>query len=588
MDTLCTPRQIRYSCFKHFMHNGRPASSILHHVTRGFRSAAAPDPQWSNCMNEQDLTQHPPLTPGKPPHEEYCLWEMESMEFQVGIVGSGPGFMTILDIISNEQYHDFLPMMRLISVCEMTDERKMAHVRARGIPIYPSCAAMLEAHPNIDLIIELVGKHTRIRRMRNELPERISMVDHVSAVFFCGMHNMLQAGLHCRMDLDRHKALLRAVMDEVNEDILLLDKERRVVDMNKNVRQRLASSPGGDKILQYAYGKECWMVQTQENGVFFCPEGVDQHCPYEETLSTGKKAEALITRVNDEGQLVYYRVYSYPVHDSNDNMTHVLILRRNITARTLRERHQQHLDKLALMGELSSYLAHEIRNPLFAIAGFTNSLLRDKDLSEKQLEKLAIIAEETKRLDHMLKSMLDFSRTSRSPMGECNLNTVVEQTVELMRIGYAPQGFGIEYELHRTLPSVQGDSESVKQCLVNLIKNSIEAMPEGGEVVVRTGMQNHFAYVQVQDNGPGMSPETMEKVFSPFFSTKPQGYGMGLAMIKKILDEFGGNVHLASTLNQGTTVTLNFQPILADSASQDIVSDINKIMNSDSESGGAQ
>ncbi len=495
-----------------------------------------------------------------PKLEDYCLWELESSEFRVGIVGTGPGFMTILDIISNELYQEFIPTMRLVAVAAPAggDERKLEHVRARSIPVYATLDNMLHEHPEIDLLIELVGSRFQSRSVRARLPDHVSLVDHVSAVFFCGMHNMLQSSLFCRMNLDRHKAMLRAIIDEVNEDIVLLDKERRVVDMNKNVRERLQE--GGD---QY-FGKACWLVVTQENGMAFC-NGPEKHCPYDETLRTGKKAEALVTRVNEEGQLVYYRVYSYPVHDSQGHMTHVLVLRRNITARTLRERHQQQLDKLALMGEMSAYLAHEIRNPLFAISGFTNSLLRSGKLDESDREKLSIISEETKRLDHMLRSMLDFARpsTNGAKMEEFDPNRVARQTVELMRLGYGHQGYEITMDLQEKLPRGRGEAETVKQCLVNLIKNSIEAMPNGGRITVCTAMGDDHILLRVKDNGPGMSTEALEKAFSPFFSTKNQGYGMGLAMIKKVVDELGGLVELHSAEGKGTVVTLSFMPVLA-------------------------
>lgn len=501
-----------------------------------------------------------------PSADDYCLWEMDARDFHVGILGSGPGFMTMLDIISNEQYRDFLPGMVLVAVCEAVDQRKILHVQRRGIPVYDTCEAMLAAHPELDLIIELVGKRPRIQRLRSSLPAAVSLVDHVAAVFFCGMHTMLQAGIHCRRDLDRHKALLRAVMDEVNEDILLLDKERRVVDMNKTVRKRLAQGPGGEALVEELLGKSCHLVQTMENGKPFCPGEPDPACPFDETLAGGEKAECLLTRVDDQGKLVYYRVYTYPVRDSFGQMTHILMIRRNITARTLRERHQQQLDKLTMLGELSSYLAHEIRNPLFAIAGFTRSLQRSPSLRPEEREKVAIILEETERLDRMLKSMLDFARPTKDQVGECDLNRVAQQTVELMQIGYAQQLCSIELKAAPTLPLVRGDAEAVKQCLVNLIKNSLEAMPQGGHVQVRTGLDGQQVFVQVQDTGTGMSAQNMEKVFSPFYSTKPQGYGMGLAMIKKLVDELGGHVQLSSTLGEGTTVTLFFQPVLSGDA----------------------
>ncbi len=489
--------------------------------------------------------------------DEYCLWEMEDREFQVGIIGTGPGFMSILDIISNAEYQDFIPGMRLVAVAEgEPGSRKLAFVEEQNIPCYDSYPEMLAKHPDITLLIELLGSSGRLRAIRADLPEGASLIDHQAAVFLCGMHNMLQAGAHCRLHLDSQRALLQAIIDEVREDILLLDKEGRVVDMNKNVSARLG------KPKQELLGLPCWKVQTLSTGHAFCPEP-DKECPFFKALSTGEKAETLMTRVNKDGQLVYFRIYAYPIHSPLGGISHILVMRRDITSRTLRERNMQQQEKLAIVGEMSAFLAHEIRNPLFAIAGFTKSLQRSENLNQTEREKISIISQEAERLDRLLSSILNFVRPSGSVMEEIDLNAVIRDTIELLQFSYSMEGYAIEHFLDPNLPHVRGQEEMLKQCIVNLAKNAFEAMPGGGTVTLRTSMQEHYVTLNVEDRGKGMSHEALEHVFSPFYSTKGKGYGLGLAMIKKIIEEFGGRVELKSKEEEGTMVTLFFSPVLA-------------------------
>ncbi len=486
-----------------------------------------------------------------------CLWRIDEKIFSVAIVGTGPGFGSIVEIVSNEQYGEFLPDMEIVAIAEPDyNASTVERLREKGVKIYPTCEEMLAAHPGIDLLVELAGKRFRLKKIRDSLGSSISFMDHTAAIFLCGLHNMLQSKAYCQRDLARHKALLEAIIDEVRDDIILLDREGRIVDMNRNVRQRIGQDR--DSLI----GLPCCDVQALADGTPFC-HGQDEKCPFFAAKATGETSEALFTRVDQEGRLLYFRVYAYPIFNESGGLTHIVIMRRDITRRTYLEKHQQHAEKLSIIGEISTYLAHEIRNPLCAIGGFSNSLLRSGNLDEKQREKIRIIADETKRLDSMLSSILNFARPAGTVMGTANLNRVVKETVELMKIGYSKQGHKFRVSRSSKLPKVVGEPEMIKQCLVNLIKNSLEAMPGGGEISIRTGLEKDFVVLEVEDTGKGMSDEELQKASSPFYTTKQGGYGLGLAMIRKIIEEFGGRVELTSKEGVGTKATIFFAPVLA-------------------------
>jgi PAS domain S-box-containing protein len=486
---------------------------------------------------------------------QVCLWQVEDRDYNIGIVGSGPGFRSLLEIIQDESYREFMPGLRLVALAEPDHNLpKVESLAARGVKIYTSCDQMLAAHPEIDLLVELAGKQFRVKKLRDSLPERISFIDHTAAVFLCSLHSIHQMGAQCEIHLDRQRALINTLINEVREDILVLDLQGRVVDMNKNVLQRLGQAK------EDLSGKACREIPGL-CGQAVCG-GDEQDCPFFATRQSKERAEALVTRVSEQGRLQYFRVYSYPIFDKAGSLSHVLVMRRDITARTYKEKHQQQVEKLTVIGEMSTYLAHEIRNPIMAIGGFANSLLRNEHLEPKDREKLQIIADETRRLDHMLTNILNFSKPATPTMGSLDVNQTVRESVELMQVGYSRQELVFDVVLDPHLPRAVGQAEAFKQCVVSLLKNSIEAMPGGGTVSIRTTLDEDFIALTVSDTGRGMGDKELAHVFSPFYSTKHDGYGLGLAMIKKIVEEIGGRIEIVSTVGQGTTVTLSLPPVL--------------------------
>ncbi|MEF2232242.1 MAG: ATP-binding protein [Pseudodesulfovibrio sp.] len=484
-----------------------------------------------------------------------CYWNGSMKPFTVGVVGSGPAFKILLDLIYNEAFREFLPEMRLAAV-SLIDSRTDAGLVKPSCPIYDSWREMIEKHPEINLVVEMTGDRLLLRDLREGLPECVSLMDHREVVFICGMHDMALVKGNCMNQMDHQRTLIQSIIDEIREDIFLLDKSGNVVDVNRIVWQRAGVSR------KSLLGMPCWHGARLRDGSVFC-NCLDPVCPFHKTLQSGEKEEALVTRVNGGGLLQYYRLYAYPIFNMRGDMTHIMVMHRDITERTHREKYQQQRDKFAIIGEMSTYLAHEIRNPLFAVGGFANSLLKSPNLGEKEREKVQIIASETLRLDRMLTNMLNFARPSRTPDDRVDIQAVCRDAAELMDIGYGKQGYHVEVGIpDEPLPSVQGDQDALKQCLVNLIKNAIEAMPDGGTIDLALKMEQGMIAVRVSDRGIGMSEHEQEQVFNPFYSTKEEGSGLGLAMIKKIVEECGGRVELASVPHKGTTVTLFLCPAL--------------------------
>ncbi|MBG0777575.1 MAG: PAS domain-containing protein [Desulfovibrionaceae bacterium] len=475
-------------------------------------------------------------------------------EYRLAIIGAGTAYDALAGLLSRPDFRASFPWVRVVGVAEI-DPAVQAQDKARvlGVPVYSHYRDLFQAHPDVDMVLDLTGNDTLKAELRATAPVCASVVDRASALVLWELIASKDLYRSLRNDLVHAMALFRTIVNEMEEDVLLLDLQGNVADANRSALERRGATK------EELVGRH---FSTLDPGRLTCAED-NAPCPLDQTLETGQKAEALRTRVAEDGRMHYYRVYTYPVYDENRRLTNVLEIRRDITNRRNMEIKLQQSQKMAAVGELSTYIAHEIRNPLFAIGGFANALLRAPSLDESAREKASIILEESKRLDKILKSILNFARPTEAREGKVDIFRVVMETAELFGLGCERYGIRIALDVDKDLALAQGDPDLLKQCLVNLVKNAQEAMTEGGDLTLRARMNGDRIIVEVSDTGTGIPPEIREKIFNPFFSTKDKGAGLGLAMTKKIVEDMGGTVDLASQQGLGTTVSLRLLPVLA-------------------------
>ena len=424
-----------------------------------------------------------------------------------------------------------------------------------GIPLYGDFREMLSAHPEINMVIEAANQPTLLAELRSELPTGIILLERAAASFFIQLMDQGQMGLACSIDRQNTLNMLTTIIDQFTDEILFLDAEGTVVNCN----QAGCARSGGAK--RNVIGKPVREVLSGMTPVRDGDSPLDPD-PFERTRRTGEPAEAVVSEVGEDGLARYYRVYTHPVMDMA-RLSHVVLIRRDITRRTQMENRLQQSEKLASIGELSAYLAHEIRNPLMAISGFANSLLRTAEMDDASRDKLGIILTESKRLDAILKSVSNFAQPMDAKSEEVDVNRVAMTTMEVMGIGSDQQGIDIRLQLDPGVAKAKADPELITQCLINLVKNAMEALSGGGILIVRTALKGRRVLLEVEDNGPGIPVRVRDQLFSPFFSTKGKGAGLGLAMVRKIMDQIGGDVRLVSRDGKGTKVSLLLPPALA-------------------------
>lgn len=339
------------------------------------------------------------------------------------------------------------------------------------------------------------------------------------------------------------------LIDQFEEDILVFDINGLILNINKALLDTL------DGEREDYIGKTCEELGEAELSCLNIQPFFDR------VRQEGRRITETYTSVAPDGRMNYYHVNVFPLKDPKGEIFRLMLTRRNTTAEMQIEQRFYQSQKMAAVGELSTYIAHEIRNPLFAIGGFANALLRIQTLDESAREKVRIILEESQRLDEILKSIINFARPTEQAIGTVDVNALATQTVELMSFG-TEKDIPIALELSPTIPLIHGNTEMLKQCLINLIKNAQESM-EKGHISVRTRYAKGVVILEVEDDGPGIPPELQEKIFNPFFSTKDKGAGLGLAMTRKIINEIGGKILLHSTVGVGTSITMSLRPVLA-------------------------
>lgn len=214
-------------------------------------------------------------------------------------------------------------------------------------------------------------------------------------------------------------------------------------------------------------------------------------------------------------------------------------------------------DRLAALGEMAAGLAHEIRNPLGAIKASAQLLV--ENASQGDAEFLEIIVEETDRLNRVVGSFLDYARPARGNPAPCDVRAAVERTLQLVGPECQKAGTKLVVEQEPVLPPVRIDVEQLRQVLLNLVQNALQALDGGGEIhvgstsVERGRGETPWVEVRVRDTGPGIPPEVLANLFVPFVTTKDRGTGLGLAISQRIVAAAGGRILVRTREGEGTT-----------------------------------
>ncbi|MGC1423596.1 MAG: ATP-binding protein [Terracidiphilus sp.] len=220
---------------------------------------------------------------------------------------------------------------------------------------------------------------------------------------------------------------------------------------------------------------------------------------------------------------------------------------------TMHRTQMSRAEHLATLGELATGLAHEIRNPLAGIAGVIDIIGRDLPASSPARAMVKDVRLEINQINRILTDLLETARPHPPRMMRSNLNTTVEHAVMLARQQVLSHPIKIELEKAPNLTEVEHDSDQIHQVVLNLLLNAVQAIDGPGTVTVAISSREDCAIVTVSDTGRGMSDQQMSQIFRPFYTTRSNGTGLGLSLVRRIVEEHLGHIEVTSTLGQGST-----------------------------------
>lgn len=235
--------------------------------------------------------------------------------------------------------------------------------------------------------------------------------------------------------------------------------------------------------------------------------------------------------------------------------------------RRLKESREQliHAEKLTSLGQLAASIAHEINNPLAGVLTYTRLLEKrlagDTFRKEEALDHLSKIESEVSRCSRIIRNLLDFSRQTEPRFMPVDMNQVLEQVLAMIGHQAQMQKVEIVREFSPSLPRVMADFDQVQQVFTNLALNAIQAMPRGGRLIFRTSTASGWVRIDVKDTGSGISKENLLKLFTPFFTTKEKGkgVGLGLAVVRRIIERHEGEIKVQSEAGKGTTFIVHLR-----------------------------
>jgi two-component system sensor histidine kinase AtoS len=339
------------------------------------------------------------------------------------------------------------------------------------------------------------------------------------------------------------KAYTDNILSSMTNGLITIDLEGKVITLNETAEQILGK--GRNEMvgspLEETLGDDLPLYRMMS-----------------ETLRHGKGIFHSEMELKKEEAELWLTASTSLLTDGEGKKIGALCIFQDITEIKALEEKLRQADRLAALGTVSAGLAHEIKNPLSAIKTFVQ-LLPKKFESPSFMEKFNItVPREIDRINLLVEDLLELTRRRIRPMVNLDVNLLILQVIDLHGEEMAKRQILFEDHLDRTIPQIQGDSEKLYRAFSNMVINSIQAMPNGGRLVISSGPDQVSSLVKInfRDTGVGMDEETTKNLFNPFFTTKEKGAGLGMALSQKIIEDHRGTIEVMSGKGVGTTFVI--------------------------------
>jgi two-component system NtrC family sensor kinase len=343
--------------------------------------------------------------------------------------------------------------------------------------------------------------------------------------------------------VQRAKTELEISFDAIQHSIFIIDRRQRVVLVNKT----------SEKV----YGNSGKLIGESYFSVLYEQSSAPDQCPVLECLEQAKPVRREGAHPRWGG---FFAFYAFPVVNLDGELDRVVYYEKDVTEEKKLEERLRQSQRLKALGTLAAGIAHEIRNPLATINFNTQLLLRDLDLSEAQGQMFNDMIHEVKKIDQIVRQVLNFARPKEPQFLPHDLNEIVRYCYSLAKVHTRKSNVTFVLELAEGLPNFVVDHNQISQVIMNLIINGIEAMPEGGRLIAGTRWTSDRSAVvlSVTDTGEGILPGDEDRIFDPFFTRKPEGTGLGLSISRQILERHGAYLEVESMPKKGSRFKVVF------------------------------
>ena len=348
---------------------------------------------------------------------------------------------------------------------------------------------------------------------------------------------------HLILKLQRSEKRFKAILDTATDAIISIDENQKIILFN-NAAQKIFGYTG-----QEVVGRDLDTI---------IPTGYGSYRSYLEHFLEDRNSDIIgktisLNAMRKNGEIFPVDL-SVSVLNMGGRITFTAIM-RDVTLQRQMERKMLQSERLAAVGQAVAHVAHEIKNPLMIIGGFT-SQIRSRLEREKDINKIDMVLDEVTRLERLIANLGDFTKEYKLVMRPAEINSVVGDVLNIMAGVYNEANYYFEKYLSDEIGDINCDPDKLKQVFINIISNGTEAMPDGGLITVKTRKINGGIEISISDEGRGMSSEELKNIFEPFYTTREKGTGLGLAISYKIIQAHKGDIWAVSTPGMGTTFTI--------------------------------
>jgi len=334
------------------------------------------------------------------------------------------------------------------------------------------------------------------------------------------------------------------VISSMSDGMLSIDIEGRVVSFNRAAIEMLSILPDNMKGFDLRS-----VLNFDDSGI-------------EEALKQGRTAGGKEILYSKTGEVsLPIGITTSPILEADGTCQGAVLILRDLREIKQLEAKVRRSEKLAAIGQLAAAVAHEVRNPLSSIKGFAQFLRHALKNQPKEREYAQIMVNEIDRINRVVGDLLSFANPKDAQFAPTDIGQLIQHTLKLVQMDAHAKAIDLRLETSSDMGTVNLDSEQITQAFLNLLINALKFVPQGGHVLVKTERkesENTFVF-QIEDDGPGISPDQMPKIFEPFYTTSETGTGLGLSIVHKIMENHQGEIEVVSPLpgkDYGTCFTI--------------------------------